>query len=111
MIIVRYADDVVVGFENQAEAERLKKFNLELQNEKTRLIEFGREAALDRAQKGEGKPETFNFLGFTHICSKNRKGKFCVLRQTMKKRMQAKLKTLKMEMKRRMHGPIPEQGQ
>lgn len=119
MIIVRYADDSVVGFEHRAEAERfkeelaerLKKFNLELQDEKTRLIEFGRCAAKDRAGRGEGKPETFNFLGFTHICGKKRKGQFCVLRQTMKKRMRAKLKALNIEMKRRMHMPTPEQGQ
>lgn len=119
MIIVRFADDSVVGFEHRAEAERfkeelaerLKKFNLELQDEKTRLIEFGRCAVKDRASRGEGKPETFNFLGFTHICGKKRKGQFCVLRQTMKKRMRAKLKALNIEMKRRMHIPIPEQGQ
>jgi RNA-directed DNA polymerase len=119
MIIVRYADDIVVGFEHRAEAERfkeelaerLKKFNLELQGEKTRLIEFGRCAAKNRAGRGEGKPEAFNFLGFTHICGKKRKGQFCVLRQTMKKRMRAKLKALNIEMKRRMHTPIPEQGQ
>jgi hypothetical protein len=108
----------VVGFEHQAEAERFKeelaewleKFNLKLQSEKTRLIEFGRSVMSDRKRKGEGKPETFNFLGFTHICSQNRKGKFCVLRQTMKKRMRAKLKALKIEVKRRLHSPIPEQG-
>lgn len=119
MIIVRYADDIVAGFEHREAAERfkdeleerLKKFNLKLQDEKTRLIEFGQYAAMDRARRGEAKPETFNFLGFTHICSKTRRGKFCVLRQTMKKRMRAKLKTLKVEMKRRMHIPIPEQGQ
>lgn len=119
MIIVRYADDSVVGFEHRAEAERfkeelaerLKKFNLELQGEKTRLIEFGRCAATDRANRGEGKPETFNFLGFTHICSKKRNGQFCILRQTMKKRMKTKLKALNIEMKRRMHIPIPDQGQ
>jgi len=119
MIIVRYADDIVVGFEHRAEAERfkeelaerLKKFNLELQSEKTRLIEFGRHAAIDQAGRGEGKPQTFNFLGFCHICGKNRKGKFCVLRQTMKKRMQMKLKTLRIEMRRRMHTPVPDQGQ
>lgn len=118
MIIVRFADDFVVGFEHQAEAERFKaelaerleKFNLKLQNEKTRLIEFGRYVTSDRKRRGEGKPETFNFLGFTHICSQNRKGKFCVLRQTMKKKMRAKLKALKIEMKRRLHSPIPEQG-
>ena len=119
MIIMRYADDIVVGFENQAEAEkfkkeleeRLKKFNLELQGEKTRLIEFGRYAATDRTRRGEGKPETFDFLGFTHICSKTRKGKFCVLRQTIKKRMRAKLQALKIEMTQRMHSPVPDQGQ
>lgn len=118
MIIVRYADDLVVGFEHRDEAERfkeelaarLKKFKLELQSEKTRLIEFGRKVMTGRKQRGEEKPETFNFLGFTHICSQNRKGNFCVLRQTMKKRMRAKLKALKIEMKRRLHGPIPEQG-
>jgi group II intron reverse transcriptase/maturase len=119
MIIVRYADDSVVCFEHRAEAERfkeelaerLKKFNLELQDEKTRLIEFGRYAAKDREARGEGKPETFNFLGFTHICGKKRKGQFCVLRQTMKKCVRAKLKSLDIEMKRRMHIPTPEQGQ
>jgi group II intron reverse transcriptase/maturase len=119
MIIVRYADDAVVGFEHHAEAEkfkeklteRLKKFNLELNGEKTHLIEFGRYAAADRARRGEDKPETFNFLGFSHICGKTRKGQFCVLRQTMKKRMQAKLKALKIEMKRHMHIPVPDQIQ
>ena len=112
------ATHLVVGFEHRSEAERFKeeltgrlgKFNLELQSEKTRLIEFGRYATPNRERIGEGKPETFNFLGFTHICGKNRKGKFCVLRQTMKKRMRAKLKALKIEMKRRLHNPIPEQG-
>ena len=119
MIIVRFADDAVVGFEHRAEAERfkeelaerLKEFNLELQGEKTRLIEFGRYAAEDRARRGEGKPGTFNFLGFTHMCGRTRKGQFCVLRQTMKKRMQAKLINLRIEMKRRMHQPVPEQSQ
>ena len=118
MIIVRFADDFVVCFEHRAEAERfkevlterLKKINLELQGEKTRLIEFGRYATVARERRGEGKPETFNYLGFTHICGKNRKGKFCVLRQTMKKRMRTKLKALNIEIKRRMHIPIPEQG-
>ena len=113
------ATHLVAGFENRAEAERFKeelaerlqKFNLELQGEKTRLIEFGRYAAADRARRKAGKPETFNFLGFCHICSKNRKGYFCVLRQTMKKRMQTKLKALKIEMKRRMHLPVRDQGQ
>lgn len=119
VIVVRYADDFVVGFEHREEAEqfqqelaeRLKKFNLELHDEKTRLIEFGRLAATNRARRGAGKPETFNFLGFTHYCSTTRKGKFVVKRQTMRKRMQAKLKVVKQELRRRMHAPIPQQGQ
>jgi RNA-directed DNA polymerase len=118
MILVRYADDFVVGFEQRAEAEqfreelaeRLKKFNLELHGEKTRLIEFGRQAADRRKQQGQGKPETFNFLGFTHMCSTTRKGKFVVKRQTMHKRMRGKLKVVKEELRRRMHLPIPQQG-
>ncbi len=119
VILVRYADDFVVGFEHRAEAEqfqrelteRLGKFNLELHADKTRLIEFGRFAATNRAQRGEGKPETFNFLGFTHICGKTRKGYFTVKRQTMRKRLRAKLKAIKMELRQRLHDPIPEQGQ
>jgi RNA-directed DNA polymerase len=119
MIVVRYADDFVVGFQNRAEAEqfqgelteRLRKFNLELQGEKTRLLEFGRHAAENRAERGEGKPETFHFLGFTHICGKTRQGGFAVLRQTMRKRLRAKLQSLKLELRRRVHEPIPEQGQ
>lgn len=118
VIIVRFADDFVVGFQHRAEAERfqrelterLRKFNLELHAEKTRLIEFGRFAASNRNRRGEGKPETFNFLGFTHICGKTRKGKFTVWRQTIRKRLRAKLKTIKMELRRRLHDPIPEQG-
>jgi len=119
MILVRYADDFVVGFEHRYEAERfrhdlterLKKFNLELHGEKTRLIEFGRYAETNRARRGLGKPETFNFLGFTHICSWDRRGRFCVLRQTMSKRIRTKLKTIHGELKQRMHHPTPEQGQ
>jgi RNA-directed DNA polymerase len=118
VILVRYADDVVAGFQQRAEAEqfhreliaRLHQFNLELHADKTRLIEFGRFAAEDRARRGEGKPETFHFLGFTHICGTTRKGRFTVLRQTMRKRMQAKLKVLKQQLKRRMHDPLPEVG-
>jgi group II intron reverse transcriptase/maturase len=118
VIIVRYADDFVVGFEHREEAERfqgalierMSKFELRLQSEKTRLIEFGRFAATNRAKRGERKPETFNFLGFTHCCGKTRKGKFCVLRQTVQKRMRAKLREVKTELKRRMHEPVPEQG-
>ena len=119
VILVRYADDFVVGFEHRYEAERfrdnlterMQKFNLELHGEKTRLIEFGRYAETNRARRGLGKPETFNFLGFTHICSWDRHGRFCVLRQTMTKRMGAKLKAIQIELKKRMHQPIPEQGQ
>ena len=118
VILVRYADDFVVGFQHRAEAEqfqreltaRLHQFNLELHADKTRLIEFGRYAASNRAKRGEGKPEVFHFLGFTHMCGRTRKGRFTVLRQTMRKRMRAKLKTIKVELKRRMHDPIPEQG-
>jgi RNA-directed DNA polymerase len=109
----------VVGFEHRAEAEqfqrdlteRLRKFHLELHPDKTRLIEFGRYAAANRERCGEDKPETFNFLGFTHICGKTRQGKFAVWRQTMRKRMRAKLKAIKLELKRRLHIPVPTQGQ
>lgn len=119
MIMVRYADDIVVGFEHREEAEqfrqelgaRLAQFSLALNEDKTRLIEFGRQAARRRKQRGEGKPETFNFLGFTHICGQTRKGKFQVIRHTMRKRMQAKLKELKQEMRQRMHQRLQEQGE
>jgi group II intron reverse transcriptase/maturase len=118
VIVVRFADDFVVGFEHQAEAERFlaelkerfQKFGLELHSEKTRLIEFGRCAAKERARRGEGKPETFGFLGFTHLCGKTRKGRFTVIRQTMRKRLKAKLKTVGTELKRRMHAGIPALG-
>jgi group II intron reverse transcriptase/maturase len=120
MIMVRFADDIVVGFQTNAEAvrfwaeliERMRKFSLELHPEKTRLLEFGPFAAENRKKRGEGKPETFNFLGFTHICGKKRSnGRFTVLRQTIRKRLQAKLSEVKAELKRRMHDPIPEVGQ
>ena len=118
MIIVRYADDIVVGFEHEDDArrfwnamrERLKEFSLSLHPEKTRLIAFGRHATADRARRGLGKPETFNFLGFTFICGKSRRGKFLLMRKTRRDRMRAKLKDIKEEMRRRMHLPIPEQG-
>jgi group II intron reverse transcriptase/maturase len=118
VIVVRYADDFVMGFERREEAERFLAelrerfagFGLALHPEKTRLIEFGRLAMNDRARRGEHKPETFDFLGFTHICAKTRKGRFAVLRQTMRRRMAAKLKELKTELRERMHQPIPEQG-
>jgi group II intron reverse transcriptase/maturase len=119
VIVVRYADDLVVGFENRKDAERfleafrerLVKFGLELHADKTRLIEFGRFAAQDRKQRGEGKPETFNFLGFTHYCGKRRKnGSFTVWRKTAKKRMVAKLHALKAELRRQRHQPLPLVG-
>jgi RNA-directed DNA polymerase len=123
VIVVRYADDIVVGFQSEMDAkqflaeltERFRKFSLELHPDKTRLLEFGRFAARNRKQRGEGKPETFGFLGFlgfTHICGKTRSnGYYTVLRQTIRKRMQAKLSEVKDELRRRMHDPIPEVGQ
>jgi group II intron reverse transcriptase/maturase len=119
VIVVRFADDIVVGFNSQADAdpfraeltERMKKFHLELHPEKTRLLEFGPHAIDQRQWRGEGKPETFNFLGFTHICVKKRSnGRFTVLRQTIRKRLQTKLNEVKAELRRRMHEPIPKQG-
>jgi RNA-directed DNA polymerase len=120
VIVVRYADDIVIGFQIESDAqrfrmelaERLRKFQLEIHPDKTRLLEFGRFAARNRKQRGEGKPETFAFLGFTHICGKTRSnGYYTVLRQTIRKRMQAKLSEVKDELRRRMHDPIPEVGQ
>ena len=118
MIIVRYADDIVVGFEHEAEArrfwdamrDRFEEFALSLHPDKTRLIEFGRHAAVRRAQRGLGKPETFNFLGFTFICGKSRRGAFLIKRKTRSDRMRAKLAEIKEESRRRMHHSIPEQG-
>src|SRR5580704_10145922 len=119
MIVVRYADEIVLGFQHEADArrfhdamtERLRRFCLELHPEKTRLIEFGRFASRQRSQRGLGKPETFNFLGFTFICGKSRKGKFLLHRKTRSDRLQAKLNEIDGELKRRKHLPIPEQGQ
>jgi RNA-directed DNA polymerase len=119
MVIVRYADDWVAGFERRQDAERfarevtqrLQKYGLALNATKTRLIEFGRFARDNRQQRGQGKPETFDFLGFTHCCGTTSKGKFMVLRLTSAKRMRAKLHAVKDEMRRRMHRPIAEQGQ
>lgn len=120
MIIVRFADDIVMGFQSKMEAERFlaelrerfAEFNLELHPDKTRLLEFGPFAVENRRRRGEGKPETFDFLGFTHICAKKRSnGRFTVLRQTIRKRLQAKLREVKTELRRRMHRPIPEVGQ
>jgi RNA-directed DNA polymerase len=118
MIVVRYADDFIVGFQHKSEAEqfladlreRFRKFHLELHPDKTRLLEFGPFAAERRRRGGRGKPETFNFLGFTHICGKKRSGKFAVLRKTIRKRMCAKLKEVKTELKARMHDPVPTVG-
>jgi RNA-directed DNA polymerase len=118
VIIVRYADDFIVGFQHRAEAERFltelrerfAKFGLELHPEKTRLLQFGPFAAEDRRRAGKGKPETFNFLGFTHICGKKRNGRFTVVRQTIRQRLQAKLREVKTELRRRRHDPIPEVG-
>jgi hypothetical protein len=120
MIVVRYADDVVLGFQIKSDAEqfraelaeRLRKFCLELHPAKTRLLEFGPYAAANRKLREEGKPETFNFLGFTHICVKKRSnGRFTVLRQTTRKRMQAKLSEVHTELRRRLHEPIPKVGE
>jgi len=118
VIIVRYADDIVVGFEHEAEAQRfladlrqrMEQFALSLHPEKTRLIEFGRLAARNRARRGLGKPETFNFLGFTHISGRSRKGGFQLKRKTRRDRLRAKLREIKEALRRRMHDSIPEQG-
>lgn len=117
-IVVRFADDFVVGFEHRHEAERFwreggerfARFALELHPEKTRLIEFGRFADANRRRRGGGKPETFDSLGFTQSCGKTRGGRFVVLRKTMRKRRQAKLREVKDQLRRRLHDSIPEQG-
>ena len=119
VIVVRYADDFIIGFQYKDDAERLhgelrerlKKFNLELSEEKTRLIEFGRFAGSNRAERGEGKPQTFNFLGFVHICGRTRQGKFCVLRKTMAKKVAAKLRSLSAELRQRINQRIVDVGQ
>jgi RNA-directed DNA polymerase len=118
MIMVRYADDFIVGFQHESDArrfldalrERLAEFALSLHPEKTRLIEFGRYAAQNRKRRGLGKPETFNFLGFTFICGKSRKGGFLIKRKTRRDRMRAKLKAVSHELRRRMHQPPDEVG-
>ena len=112
------ATRLVAGFEHEDDArrfladlrERLEKFALALHPDKTRLIEFGRHAAVARRKRGLGKPETFNFLGFTHICARARSGRFVLKRKTRRDRLHAKLKALKAELRRRMHDSIPEQG-
>lgn len=118
VIFVRYADDIVVGFEHEADARRfwdamrmrLEQFGLELHGEKTRLLEFGRYAAGRRRRHGMGRPETFTFLGFTFVCGTSRRGAFLLQRRTRRDRMRAKLREVKAELRRRMHMPIPEQG-
>jgi len=119
VIVIRFVDDIVVGFQSKSDAERflaelverLGKFRLELHPKKTRLLEFGPYAAENRKRQGLGKPQTFDFLGFTHICGKKRSnGRFTVLRQTIRKRLQAKLGEVKAELRRRMHDPVPEVG-
>ena len=119
MIIIRYADDVVLGFEHESEAQaflqhlqqRLKAFDLNLHPDKTRLIRFGRYAIRDRKQLGQGKPETFDYLGFTHFCTQSRKnGAFVIGRKTIRKRMRATLRRIKVELRRRMHDSVADTG-
>jgi group II intron reverse transcriptase/maturase len=118
VIIVRYADDFAVGFQYHDDAkrfqqelkERLQKFNLELNEEKTRLIEFGRFASQNRNRRGQGKPETFDFLGFTHICGKSRNGRFAVKRYTARKKMRAKLKDVKRQLRKRLNLRVADVG-
>jgi group II intron reverse transcriptase/maturase len=118
VVISRYADDTVLGFQYQADAdrflenfrERLKKFGLELHPDKTRRIEFGRFAEQNRKKRGEGKPETFDFLGFSHISGKDRNGKYALKRKTIAKRLRAKLREIKQELRRRMHDPVLQTG-
>jgi RNA-directed DNA polymerase len=118
VIVTRFADDFIVGFEYEDDArrflhelrERFARFGLELHPDKTRLIEFGRRAALDRSRRGSGKPETFDFLGFTHICARTNSGRFWVRRITIAKRVRAKLKVVGEQLNRRRHDPLPVQG-
>jgi group II intron reverse transcriptase/maturase len=118
VVVVRYADDIVVGFQHEADARRfwdamrtrLGQFGLELHGEKTRLLEFGRHAAKRREQRGLGKPETFTFLGFTFISGKSRRGVFQLQRSSRRDRMRAKLREVKEQLRQRMHDAIPEQG-
>ena len=118
VLFVRFADDFVAGFQHRQEAEQLldglrerfNKFGLKLHPDKTRLIEFGRFAAQDRRSRGQGKPDTFNFLGFTHCCGTDQSGKFTVIRKTMRQRMLKKLKEVNLELRRRRHQPVDDQG-
>jgi len=118
VIIVRFADDFIVGFQYETEArqfwaelvERVTRFGLELHPDKTRLLEFGRFAASNRKRNGRGKPESFDFLGFTHVCGKAPDGKFRLLRRTSRKRLRRKLREVKAELRLRLHDPVPEVG-
>ena len=118
VVVVRWADDFIVGFEHQQDAEqflnelkeRFQRFGLELHPEKTRLLEFGRHAAESRKRQGLGKPETFDFLGFTHACGKTRKDKFTVKRLTMRTRLRSKLKAVKAGLRQRLHVPVRDVG-
>lgn len=118
VIILRYADDIVVSLQHEADArrfwdemrQRFEQFAPTLHPDKTRLLEFGRYAAANRMQKGVGKPETFTFLGFIYICGKSRRGAFLLKRKTRRDRMQAKLRQIKEQLRKRMHEPIPVQG-
>src|ERR1019366_2216480 len=119
VVVIRYADDTILGFQHQADADRflenlrarLRKFGLELHPDKTRLVEFGRYAEQNRERRGEGKPETFDFLGFTHISGTNGKGHYTVRRMTVRKRMRKKLREIKQQLSRRMHDQVPRTGE
>ncbi len=118
VIVVRYADDIVAGFEHKSDAiafldelrKRFEAFDLKLHTEKTRLIEFGRFAADRRKRRGQGKPETFTFLGFVHICGKSRNGRFLLWRKSRRDRMRAKLQSIKTDLRRKMHDTLNAQG-
>jgi group II intron reverse transcriptase/maturase len=118
MIIVRYADDIILGFQYRDDAERfrqdlaarLAKFSLTLHETKTRLFEFGRYAAKNRRERGESKPETFDFLGFTHCCGTSRKGRFRIKRKSASKKIRAKLREINVELRRRLHASVAETG-
>ena len=118
VVAVRFADDFIVGFQHKTDAERFRaelverfrQFGLALHPDKTRLIEFGRFADRDRSNRGDGLPESFDFLGFTHRCGKTRNGKFLVVRRTMRKRLVAKLRAVKTDLLRRLHLPLPQLG-
>lgn len=116
--MVRFADDIVIGFQHESDArrfwdamrDRLKEFSLSLHPDKTRLIEFGRYAAANRKERGLGKPETFTFLGFVFICGRSRRGSFFVKRKSRRDRMRSTLKEIREVLRKRMHWPIPEVG-